>query len=289
MRRAAGAPWPYLLPSGILLLAFAAYPLFVLFRMAFSDVGPTNLLRGWHFIGMANFASVLSRSDFWLSLWLTVELTAALLVSSLGVAFMCSSMLLRPVRSSRFVLALMAFVWAMPAIVSGSVWKFLFDSDGLINSWLSMVKLGPVDWLSSPQLAIWSVAMVLAWAGLPFSIMVVRAAMLGVSPEILEAAAIDGAGFWRTQRSIMFPQLRPTLWILGVLTVIYAFKSFDFIFVLTKGGPGTSSSTLPVLAYFSAFSGFNWSNGATIAVLAMIVVAVVSVPYMRSVQKEAAE
>jgi len=283
------APWLYLVATGAALTGFALYPLFVLFRMSVSDVGPTNLLSGWNLIGTQNFTDILATADFWMSLNRTFGLTAALLISSLGIAFFCASMLLTASRSTNIVLGVMVFCWAMPPIVTSSVWKFLLDNDGLFNSVLKAVGLPLVGWLSSPDLAIWSVAIVLAWAGLPFSVMVIRGAMLAISPEITEAAAIDGAGFWRTQFSIVFPQLRPTLWILAVLTVLYGFKSFDFIYVLTKGGPGTTSSTLPVLAYFSAFNGFNWSIGAAIAVLTIIVVAIVAIPYMRSVRKEVVE
>ena len=104
--------------------------------------------------------------------------------------------------------------------------------------------------------------------------------------ELLEAAALDGAGFWRTQWRIVVPQLRPTLGILAILTVLYAFKSFDFFYVTTKGGPGTTTNTLPVYSYNTAFSGFEMSTGATIAIVAMLAVAIFAVPYVRAVRRE---
>jgi ABC-type sugar transport system permease subunit len=79
------------------------------------------------------------------------------------------------------------------------------------------------------------------------------------------------------------------MWILGILTVIYAFKSFDFFYVLTQGGPGTATNTLPVLSYYTAFSQFDMSTGATVAVISMLVVAIFAVPYVRSINREEAE
>ena len=80
--------------------------------------------------------------------------------------------------------------------------------------------------------------------------------------------------------------MRPTLWILSILTVLYAFKAFDFFYVMTAGGPGTSTNTLPVLSYYAAFTNFNMSTGATIAVVSMLVVVLFAIPYVRSVQQE---
>jgi multiple sugar transport system permease protein len=130
---------------------------------------------------------------------------------------------------------------------------------------------------------------VVAWAALPFSALILRGGLLAISPDVIEAAAIDGAGYWKTQLLIVLPLLRPTMWILGILTVLYAFKSFDFFYVLTQGGPGTATNTLPVLSYYTAFSNYDMSIGATIAVISMLLVALLAIPYVRSIRKEVAE
>ena len=138
--------------------------------------------------------------------------------------------------------------------------------------------------LSSTQLAIWYVAGVAAWASLPFSVLIIRGGMLGVNHDLLEAAAIDGAGYWRTQLGVVVPQIMPTLEILSILVVLYAFRSFDFVYVLTSGGPGTETTTLPYLAYATAFTSYDWSEGAAVAVLSMVVVVILAVPYIIGVR-----
>ncbi len=279
-------PLGFGVPAAVVLVAMAIYPLLVLFQMSVSDVGPSNIVGGWSFVGLDNFADAVQDSETWYALWRTLGLCAVLLCSNLVLGFVCGSVLAEPGRGNNVVLGLMVFIWALPPLVSGSVWKFLLDDSGVLNEVLGVVGIGPVPWLSSPAAALWTVAGVVAWSALPFSTLILRGAMLAVPPEILEAAAIDGAGYWTTRARIVLPLLRPTMWILAILTVIYAFKSFDFFYVLTEGGPGTSTNTLPVLSYYTAFSQFDMSTGATVAVLSMIIVAACAVPYVRRINAE---
>jgi multiple sugar transport system permease protein len=283
------APIAFLVPAVVLLAGFAVYPLIVLIRMAFSDVGPTNIVGVWRWIGLANFSQVFAMPELWQSLLRTAEVCVVLLVSNLVLGFFVAAILTTVGRTTNVVLSIMVFVWALPPIVSGSVWKFLLDDSGAVNSLLGLVGIGPVNWLSSPTLALWTVGGVVAWAALPFSALILRGGLLAISPDVIEAAAIDGAGYWKTQLLIVLPLLRPTMWILGILTVLYAFKSFDFFYVLTQGGPGTATNTLPVLSYYTAFSNYDMSTGATIAVISMLLVALLAIPYVRSVSKEADE
>ena len=276
----------FLVPAVGLLAGFALYPLIVLVRMSLSDVGPSNIVGEWSFVGLDNFVAVLGGEEVWLALLRTLGVAAVLLASNFVLGFLGASILSVSGRIAEVVLAVLVFVWALPPIVSGSTWKFLLNDSGPLNSALTAVGLPAVSWLSSPDLALWSVAGIVAWAALPFSILVIRGGLLAVPVELLEAAALDGAGFWRTQWRIVVPQLRPTLGILAILTVLYAFKSFDFFYVTTKGGPGTTTNTLPVYSYNTAFSGFEMSTGATIAIVAMLAVAIFAVPYVRAVRRE---
>jgi multiple sugar transport system permease protein len=282
-------PTFFVAPAVVLLLAFAAYPLFVLIRMSLSDVGPTNIVGTWHFIGLANYAQVLSQPDIWFSALRTLGVAAVLMASNLILGFIAASVLSVQGRVTNIVLGIMVFVWALPPIVSGSVWKFMLDDNGVINSILQSIGLSKVLWLSSPDLALWSVAGIIAWAALPFSTLILRGGMLAVPQDVIEAAALDGAGYWRTRVQIVLPLLRSTMWILAILTVLYAFKSFDFFYVVTQGGPGTATNTLPVQSYNTAFTGFNMGLGATIAVISMLIVALFAIPYVRSIRTESDE
>lgn len=279
-------PVVYVLPMIVLLGAFAVYPLFVLFRMSVSDVGPSNIVGSWSFVGLGNFIQHLTSAELWRSMLRTVGICALLLGANLVIGFFVASILSVRGRISNMVLGIMVFIWALPPLVSGTVWRFLLDDDGAVNALLGLVGIAPISWLSNPSLALWAVGGVIVWANLPFSTLILRGGLMAVPQDVVEAAAIDGAGYWRTRFRIVLPLLWPTISILAILTVIYAFKSFDFFYVLTQGGPGTATYTLPVQAYYDAFDNFNMSSGATVAVISMLIVAIFAVPYVRSLQKE---
>lgn len=276
------------IPAAVVLLAVALYPMVVLFRMSVSDVGPTNIIGDWPFVGVDNFMAMLQNAALWQAVGRTLLLSAVLLASNLVLGFIAALVMSTPGRLTNVALGVMVFVWALPPLVSGSVWKFLLDDSGAVNAVLGAVGIPAVSWLSDPGLAIWSVAGVIAWASLPFSTLILRGGLLGISTDVIEAAAIDGAGYWRTQAAITLPLVRPTLWILGILTLIYSFKTFDYFYVLTQGGPGTATNTLPVMAYLSAFSQFEMSTGATVAVLSLVIVIAFAIPYVRSIESEEA-
>jgi ABC-type sugar transport system permease subunit len=288
-RLAARTPIWFLVPAAGLLAGLAIYPLIVLVRMSLSDVGPSNIIGDWPPVGLDNFAAALGDDQLWAAVSRTLVVAAVLLASNFVLGFLAASVLSAGGRVTEAVLALLVFVWALPPIVSGSAWKFLLDDSGPINTAIAALGLEPVSWLSSPDLALLSISTIIAWAALPFSILVIRGGLLAVSPELVEAAALDGAGFWRTQVRIVLPLLRPTLGILAILTVLYAFKSFDFFYVTTQGGPGTTTTTLPVLSYQLAFNDFQMSEGATVALIAMLAVAIFAVPYVRAVRREEAD
>jgi multiple sugar transport system permease protein len=281
--------WGYLVAALVLLALISVYPLFELVRLSFSNVGPTNLIGSWPWAGLANFRAVLANPLLWQSVRVTAELTAILLVSDLVLGFIVAAVLIGRSRTTSAVMSLMVFVWALPPLVSGSVWKFLLASNGVINSGLGLVGVKPVDFLGSPTLALWSVGLVTSWAALPFATLVLRGGMLAVPRDVIEAAAIDGARYWRIQLRIVLPLLRPTIGILAVLAVIYSFQSFNFIYALTGGGPGSATANVPFFAYQQAFTAFDLSPGAATALLALVVVLILAIPYTLSVRHEESE
>lgn len=279
-------PAPYLLPAAAFAAALSVYPLLQLVQMSVSDVGPANLIGEWTLVGGANFAVVFADPLFWQAVRVTALFTGVVLVANLLVGYVAAVVLGSPGRLASGVLSLMVFVWALPPLVSGSVWKFILAGNGAINSVLEAVRLPTVDWLSSPSLAPWSISLVAAWASVPFATLILRGGMLGIPQEVMEAAALDGAGPVRTAVSVVLPLLRPTLTVLIVLTVLYSFRSFDFVYVMTSGGPGTVTTTLPYLAYQTAFRTYAFGTASAIAVASMLVVVVLAVPYVLNVRRE---
>ncbi|WP_433430700.1 carbohydrate ABC transporter permease [Nonomuraea sp. CA-141351] len=278
----------FLLPGALYLAVLSVYPLIDLFRTAFSDVTAANLLGERPFNGLDNMWRVIDDPSFGHVVLQTLAIVAIVLVVGLAGGFAAALMLRPRTRLSSVTLGVMVFVWTLPAVVAGNLWKFLLESGGPVNSvllWLHVIGQ-PIPWLANGTLAIVVLGLVNAWMVVPFCALVLRAALLDVSKELLEAAALDGAAGWKVTRYIVLPLLRPVLSILGVLVVINAFRSFDLIFVMTSGGPGTSTTTLPYLGYQQAFKFFEFGQGSFTATLSLVIVLFLGAVYLRMNRRE---
>lgn len=255
--------------------------------MSFSKVGAENIIGNWPLAGTANFQNVLSSPGFWQSVRISAVFTFALLIADLVLGFLSALWLMQPVRGVGLAQSLMVLAWALPPIVSGTAWKFLLQPDGLVNVVLRPFGLGNIQWLASTRMALWSVIAVVGWATVPFCSVVIKAGLMGIPKDTIEASRVDGATDLQAVLHVIVPQLRSLLATLAVLIVVYGFGgSFSFIFVMTEGGPGTSTTTLPYLGYTSAFTDFDFGVGAAIAVISMIVVGGLALGYLRASGRE---
>lgn len=287
-RRKSVANLCFAAPAVIFLLLLSLYPMFILLQMSVSRVTIRNLLGYWPIVGAQNYRQVLTQSTFHAVALQTLLFVLGILVATVVLGFLIA-MILRP--NTRFTQATqtsLILVWTLPPVIIGSLWKFVLASDGSINDLL--VKAGllgkAVPFLSESKTSLGSVALVSLWVGLPFAALVIKSAVLDISEEIMDAARIDGASSWQVVKSIIVPMIKPTLLILAVLSVVGAFKGFDFIYVMTSGGPGTSSSTIPFLGYLTAFQSYQFGTAAAISVLAMAIVLVLAVAYILAIRHE---
>lgn len=276
----------FLLPAGLYLAALTFYPLFELIRMSVSRVTIEVLYQPWPFVGLDEFGRATSTADFREALFNTLIYVTVVTLCGLIGGLLSALILWRSTPLASFVLGVIIFVWAMPPLVNGSVWRFLLDQRGLIDSILVTFHLPAVLWLVEGKLPLISVALVNSWVAVPFATIVYRAALLDIPQELMEAAAMDGAVPRQIVQHIVLPLLRPVMIVLGVVTVVYAFRSFDFIYIMTSGGPGTVSTTLPFLAYRLAFQSYRYSVGAATALVAVAIVLVLAFIYIRQVRAE---
>ncbi|HEX7299140.1 MAG TPA: sugar ABC transporter permease [Solirubrobacteraceae bacterium] len=283
-------PWQlgFLAPAMLFLAAASIYPLVQLVRMSLSDVTPETIAGHWPFVGLRQLKAVFVNDQFSQSLTNTAIYTLVVLLVALVGGLIVALGLSRRGRLSKTTTTVMLAVWLAPPIASGLMWKFLLSSDGAINSVLGQLGIArrPIEFLVTGRLPLLSVALVNAWIVVPFAAIVLRSALLDVPRDILEQADVDGANGRQRLQHIVLPILRPALLVLGSLIVVYAFKSFDFIYVMTGGGPGTSSSTLPFLGWKLSFVAYQYGQGAAVAVIAMIIVSLFSIFYVRSVKDE---
>lgn len=278
----------FLLPAAVFLGLFSFFPLFQLVRMSLSKVGAATLNGEWQFTGLDNFTAGFASGESTQALYRTgvfvLVVTVLVMVGGLATAIALRT----KGRWSGFLLALMVFVWALPPVVNGSVWKFLLGDAGLFNTLLLTTGLRetPLPFLYDQYWALMSVAFVNSFVVIPFNALVFRAALMNIPPETFEAAALDGASKWQEIRHIMLPSVRPTTLVLLVLTIVYGFRSFDFIYVMTYGGPGTATNTLPFLGYLQAFVRYDFGLGSATSVVAVLGVLVLAAVYARSIRRE---
>ncbi|MDQ0648041.1 multiple sugar transport system permease protein [Microbacterium natoriense] len=203
----------------------------------------------------------------------------------LGLALL----LRRAFRGRNVLRALILIAWVLPTVVSANVWRWLLDgSYGLLNAVLRSLGLieGDVFWLGQPVTAIAAVILATAWSFAPFAMILLSAGLEAISGTLYEAARIDGASPWQQFRYVTLPQLRPVALAALLLIFIYTFKTFDTIFLMTAGGPGGATATLPVYAYNEAFEFSRFDTAAVATTVLMLVPLILSIAYFRALRKE---
>ncbi|MDF2917369.1 MAG: amino acid transporter permease [Microbacterium sp.] len=276
-----------LLPAVLLLLAFMLGPIVYALYGSLTDRAMTGpRAANPQFIGLDNYAALFASGEFWLSLGLTVVFVLASAVIGQNVLGMLLAVLIRnsvkPLRS--LVGGLVVLAWVLPEIVAAFALYAFFQTDGTLNTFLGWFGLEGTSWLYYfPMLA---VILANIWRGTAFSMMVYNAALSEVPPELIEAATIDGAGAWQRFIRVTLPVIRRSISTNLLLTTLQTLGVFTLIWVMTGGGPGTQSSTLPVLAFQEAFKFAQVGYGTAIAVVTLLIGAVFSAVYIRILKPE---
>lgn len=276
-----------LLPAVALMAVFLAGPVLWSFYGSLTNQALTGYrAANPEFVGLDNYASLVADGDFWKAVVLTVVFVGASAVVGQNVLGMALALLLRaaarPLRA--VVSALVVVAWVLPEIVAAFALYAFFSTDGTLNQVLGWVGLtGPTWLITFPMLA---VILANIWRGTAFSMMVYGAALSEVPPDVTEAAAIDGATGPQRFFRITLPMIRRSVSTNLMLTTLQTLAVFTLIWVMTGGGPGTDSSTLPVLAYQEAFKFAQVGYGTAIATVTLLVGAVFSIVYIRVLKPE---
>jgi multiple sugar transport system permease protein len=272
----------FLLPTAVIFVAFIAYPIVGSFALTFFR---WDGLSHRQFIGLDNYRTLLSD-----------PLLGTVLLNTLGfvigdVALKMLLALFLAVLVNRYLSGLTRTLFRsvvfFPVIVSGVaigiIWQWLMNTNlGLINYYLGALGLPIVAWLDSSKNAMPSLILVDVWRNVGFSFVVFTAGLQGISSQLYEAAAIDGAGDWQRFRAITLPLLSPTTFFLLVINLIGAFQFFDLSYVMTQGGPGDATRTIVYYIYDTAFHFFRFGYGSTIAVLLFVILAVLTFIQVRA-------
>lgn len=279
------------LPSALLLALIIAYPLGDALVVSLHRVGIRELRSGVMTpAGLDNFRAVLGDALFWASLSHTLVFTAASVILEVA-AGLCIALAinLRGARLAAATKVVMLLPWAVPPIVNGVMWSYIFNSNyGTLNAVLSHLGLirNPVQWVSDPRLAMGAVVAAYAWRTAPFGALLFHAALQGIPEELYEAARVDGGGSGALFRAITLPLLRPVMLVVLVLRTVFAFMVFDEILAITYGGPGDSTWVASWYIYSVAFRYLRFGQGAAAAFLLAAIVAAAAFVYIAMLQRE---
>lgn len=276
-----------LVPSVLLLAAFMLGPIVYSLYGSFTDRALTGpRAANPQFVGFDNYVELLGSAEFWNSLVLTVIFVLASAVVGQNVLGMLLAVLMRssskPVRS--IVSGIVVLAWVLPEIVAAFALYAFFAKDGTLNSVLGWFGLEQTAWLY--YLPMLSVIVANIWRGTAFSMLVYNAALAEVPPDLIEAATIDGASAWQRFVLVTLPVIRRSISTNLLLTTLQTLGVFTLIWVMTGGGPGTASATLPVLAYQEAFKFAQVGYGTAIATVTLLIGAVFSIIYIRVLKPE---
>ena len=276
-----------LMPTAILLGLFIAYPFFegVMLSLSSARVGDPG-----KFVWFKNFEKLWNDNIFWTAVWNTFWYTGVTTVFKLGLGLWLAMLLNRHFRGKAIVRAFILLPFIIPTVLSTFAWKWMFDPTFSVINW-SLFKLGlisaRINWLGDADLAMASIMVVNIWRGVPFFAISLLAGLQTISPELNEAAAIDGARPWNRFWYVTWPLLLPVTLVVMLFSVIQTFADFQLVYVMTGGGPANATHLFATYAYQIGIVSGLLSEGAAVS-LAMFpflfIIVVVQLLYIRRVE-----
>ncbi len=280
--------WFLPLPLLFIMALIIGWPFLWTLWTSFTDA--RLIAPGAEWVGFANYQKALGNPLFQSALIVTIKFVV-ISVSIEFIAGLLAGLLLdQEFRGRALLRALMILPWALPTVVNATMWRLIYQPDfGALNALLT--QLGMLDsyrsWLGDPNSALWAVCLADAWKNFPLVALICLAALQSVPSELKAAATIDGAGFWRKFRAVYLPFLAGPLTVAIVLRTIEAFKVFDIIWVMTRGGPANSTKSLSIVVYQEAFSFQRAGSGASIALIVALISAVLTTFYVTAMRRQA--
>jgi multiple sugar transport system permease protein len=272
-------------PSIFVLLLIGVFPLVYLLVVSFQGITMTANDTSFH--GLRNFAQLMQDTRAWESLLHTLVFTGVALPLELVLGLLMAQLFIDHLPGRPVFVALLVLPVVVSPIVSGATWSLMFDNRfGPINQvigWLAGREV-TLLWTIQPNLVYPAILVAEVWQWTPFMFLLLLAALSAVDKSQLEAAAIDGAGYWRTFFRIVLPAIWPVMAVAILIRGLDLFRLFDIVWALTKGGPGTTTETLSIFTYVKGFQQFETSYTAAVALLIIFALSVAVTLALRRVQ-----
>ena len=275
-----------LLPATLFILVLTIYP--VLYNVMLSTREVTMMTLGsrdaQRFIGLDNYATVLSNTAFPEIATNSVLFTIGSVLFQFTIGFALALLFIQNFPFARFSRGAIVIGWVLPPVVVAVLWRWLLNGDiGIINYVLTRVGIlkGPVAWLTRPDIALRGVIGANIWFGIPFNMMLLTGGLSGLPDDVFEVASIDGANAFQRFCYLTVPMMQRTIAATLMLGLIYTFKVFALIWVMTGGGPVNATNVLTTWSYQFSFEFFDFGQGAAIANILFALMFVISIFYVR--------
>jgi multiple sugar transport system permease protein len=262
------AGWLFLTPAIAYLLFAFALPIVYNVMLSFERASPATIADFTApFAGLDNYRVISQDSTSRMAVVHTFEFTFGSLLGQFIIGFALALLFTLRFPGRTIARSLIIVPWLLPLIVTGVIFKFLFQADGgAVNQLLMAVGLAdrPIQWLNDPDLALWTILIANIWLGVPFFTLLLYSALQDVPVEVREAAVIDGASPWQRLRLIIVPIILPVIQVTLLLGFVFTVKVFDLVIGLTGGGPANSTQLITTWSYNLSFQQFSFGQGAAL-------------------------
>lgn len=267
-------PYLFILPAAVILVLFFFIPFIETVVLSFRDYS-TNLYSP-NFVGLDNYVELLKSKEFYKVIWNTFLYVVGAVPILATVPLVLAILINQKIRCLNLYKILIYLPVIISIVVVAIAFKWLYATQGILNYFAELFKISPIDWLTSPDVAIWSVIIVTIYKGIGYYMMIYLSALIGAPKDLLEAAEVDGAGLIQKHLNVTIPYLMSTIALVVTVSTISALKVFAEIYVMTRGGPLDSTKTIVYYIYERAFENLDLSMASAASVVLLIIVMVFS-------------
>lgn len=290
MKRMALTPYLLILPAVVTLFLLFLYPIAWNAYISVHDVQFTTFNKDWVFVKLENYQALINDSIFpsrfhqslTVSLRFVVGSVVGQFILGLGLALALHTKL----KGREVFRMLITVPWIMSELVVAYIWLYMYSPGGAVNNVLNRLGLPSVNWLGDLTGAIWALVLTNIWYGMPFTLLMMGGALTTISPDLIEAASVDGASRWQVFHNIIWPLIAPFAALNLILITMWTTNLFALPLAMTRGGPLYSTTTTSLYMYRQAFEFGNFSVGSSIGVLLFMFNLVVAAIYLRSLRTE---
>jgi multiple sugar transport system permease protein len=261
----------FFIPAGVIIVGIIIYPLIFSLITSFTTYGFLNPFFNM-FVWFENYGAIFRDIYFWNSLYVIMKFVVVVVSLEFILGFGVAILLNRNIKAKGVFYTILTIPMVMAPVAVALIWRvFLHPELGIANYFLSLVRLPPVNWLGSEKVAFWTVVMVDIWQQVSFMILILLAGLVSLPKDPYEAAEIDGASLSQRFRFITLPLMKPVIVVALLLRVIFGFRTFDLVYILTRGGPGVTTDVMSYYIYRRTFMGLSVSESSAASYILLLV------------------